>query len=97
MNFKDMLSNDAQIFTNDEEMGVMALYKGVNIDVLYDELDDSDLDSGLFRISAAQSLVLSIAKDDIFTIEGVDYKVLDFQPLDGMMDIVLNKKAAYGV
>jgi hypothetical protein len=93
MSFKDMLSEDARIFTNNEEMGITAQYQGTDIDVLYDELSDEELDAGIFRISASSLLVLSIAKNDIFVIDGIDYKVIDFQSLDGVTDIILNKRA----
>jgi len=93
MSFKDMLSTDASIFTNKEEFGVVVNYKSVDIDALYDELDDNNLDSTIFRISVAQSLVPTIAKNELFTIAGFDYRVIDFQNLDGITDIILNKRA----
>lgn len=93
MPFKDLLAKDSKAFTSNNEFGTEVTYRGIVINALFDEIADEALEGSVHRITVDETDVIGVSKNDTFTVGGVDYKVLDFQPLDGVIDIILNKRS----
>ena len=93
MSFKGLLEKDSKAFTSNNEFGTEVTYRGVVINALFDEIADEALEGSVHRITVDQADVIGVSKNDTFTVGGVEFKVLDFQSLDGVMDIILNKRS----
>lgn len=76
MGLNTLIENDLQLIY-DELYDVKALYKNVSLSVFFS--DDYEVQSSKEKVITAQSKdVAEISNSDIFTIGGIDYKVITF-------------------
>ncbi len=86
MNFKDLLKKDAKAFTNSNEFGDTAHYNGNVLNCNFDILENQ-----VPMASFSTEDIYGIAKGDILTIQGIDYKVIDTESLKGITNILMNE------
>ena len=92
MDFKTLLQQDAKAFVNVEEFGITISYNGAEISSIYDVLKDEAIEGLITSVSVVSVDVANIAKNDIFTIHSLEYRVVDFVHLDGITDVILNRR-----
>jgi len=81
MSFKQMMTDDLDIFYDSDELGVSAKFNANPIVVLF--LDDLEIsNSEQTVISAKTSDVVGIKISDLITIETTEYKVINFDDKD---------------
>lgn len=81
---------DASIFF--DEFAIEATYKTETISILFDLEADGSEEILLPTIHAKTDDVPTLAKGDTFTVEGINYRVLDWYDLHGIKIISLNKE-----
>jgi len=91
MNFKEMLEKDAAILINKDEFADEFIYKGEIVSGIFDEVADEIAEGSIYHFSIASSDIPTIAKNDIFMLKGIEYRVIDFETISGITDIILNK------
>jgi hypothetical protein len=98
MTFKDDLTNDLDIFLDDDEFAVDVILNSVTIQGIFDNEfitaleDDIGIETTSPQAQFKTTDVSSVVHGDIMTIDSVDYNIIGIQPDGtGMTLIVLSK------
>jgi hypothetical protein len=83
MSLKQVLANDLDVFYNSDEFAISAVYNSHEISVLSQD-DIGFENSDIKVVSAKSSDVVGIAKGDTISIDGVAYRVNNYEYKDDM-------------
>lgn len=99
MSLKDLLAADINIFLNTADFAVQATYKGVSINVIFDDeyssvnLQTGAVESTLPRVICKSADIAGAIHGDTIIADGVAYKIIEIQPnsISGLTTLILSR------